>query len=349
MSEAIDRTQFASDNTSTAAPEVLAAVQTANQGFAGSYGGDATTRAAADRFRSCLETDVPVYFCFNGSVANSLVLAQVCQPFDAVLCHPLGHVDTDECAAPEFFTGGAKLLTVDGPDGKIDPARIEPVLARGHGIHSSRPRVLSLTQSTEVGTVYSVDEIKALCAAAHEAGLLVHMDGARFANALAHLGCSPADLTWRAGVDLLTVGGTKNGGFLNEAVVFFDVRLAEGFEYRRKQGGQLASKMRFLSAGWLGLLENDVWLRNARQANRAAQRLAAGLSGIDSLELAFPVEANAVFVRMPAATAAALHHRGWHVYPFTDVNAWRFMCSWCTDDAAVDALLADAREIGKVK
>lgn len=344
--------QFASDNTSPICPEAFEAMRLANESprFTSGYGDDGVTREAIGLIRDVFETDCEVFFVFNGSAANSLALSSICRSYDGILCHSLSHADTDEANAPEFFTRGAKLIHLDGPAGKIDPATIAPALRRGHGIHSSRIRAVTLTQATEVGAVYAPDEIRAITDARRidgAADLKFHMDGARFANAMIALGdgVCPKDITWKAGIDVLTFGGAKNGLPATEAIVFFDKTLANEFEWRRKQGGQLASKMRYLAAPWIGVLKDGAWLRNAAHANAAARRLGDGLASIRGVKLRFPVEANGVFAELPEGLAEGLHERGWHFYAFTDVDAWRFMCSWNADDFAIDALLADAREI----
>lgn len=269
--------QFASDNYSGICPEAWAAMAEANADHAGSYGNDRWTQRATDLLRDIFETDCEVFFVFNGTAANSLALAALCQPYHSILCHELAHIETAECGAPEFFANGSKILLLPGAHGKIDPAEIERVVKKRTDIHYPKPGALSLTQATETGTVYSVTEVQTLAETAHRLGLRVQMDGARFANAVASLGVAPAEITWRAGVDVLCFGGSKNGIALGEAVVFFNRELARDFDYRCKQGGQLASKMRFLSAPWLGMLQDGAWLRHARQANAMAQRLATGL------------------------------------------------------------------------
>ena len=337
--------QFASDNYAGICPEALAALTAANAGHAPAYGEDEWTRRVSDRLRALFETDCDVYFAFNGTAANSLALASLCQSYHSVICHELAHVDTDECGGPEFFSNGSKLLPAKGEGGKLTPAAVEEVIARRSDIHYPKPHVVTLTQATEVGTVYRPAEVAAIAELAHARGLRVHMDGARFANAVASLGTSPADVTWRAGVDVLCFGGTKMGLPVGEAVIFFDRRLAEDFAYRCKQAGQLASKMRFLSAPWLGMLEDDVWLRHAHHANAMARRLADGLATLPGAKLLFPVEANGVFAELPAAAIAGLRARGWRFYTFIGAGGARFMCAWDTTPERVDALLADLREL----
>ena len=333
------RTQFASDNTAGICPEALDALQAANEGWLASYGNDAITREVCDRLRELFETECDVYFVFNGTAANSLALATMCQSYHSVICTDAAHIETDECGAPEFFSNGTKLLTAPHRDGKLQVEDVRLLATRRKDIHYPRPRVVSIAQTTETGTVYRPGEVAALSAVAREQGLRLHMDGARFANAVAALGLSPADVTWRAGVDVLCFGGTKMGLPVGEAVVFFDRGLSEEFAWRCKQAGQLASKMRFLSAPWLGMLRDDVWLRHAAHANRMAARLAEGLCALPGVSLISPCDANGVFVELPAPAVAALGDAGVVYYTFIGGGA-RFMCSWATSDAAVDELVA---------
>lgn len=335
---------FASDNYAGICPEALAAMLDANADHAAAYGDDEWTRRVSDRMRALFETDCDVYFVFNGTAANSLALASLCQSYHSVICHEAAHVMTDECGAPEFFSNGAKLLPAPGEFGKLVPEEVSRLVEKRSDIHYPKPKVVTLTQATELGTLYRPQEIAAIGERARHHGLRVHMDGARFANAVAALGVSPAELTWRAGVDVLCFGGTKMGLPVGEAVVFFDRRLSEDFAYRCKQAGQLASKMRFLAAPWLGLLENDVWLRHAAHANAMAQRLSQGLADLPGLRLIAPTEANGVFVDLPDAVASGLRQRGWRFYNFIG-GAARFMCAWDIEPETVDALLEDAREL----
>ena len=271
-----DLQQFASDNYSGICPEAWAAMEAANQGQAPAYGEDEWTARAADAFRVQFESPCEVFFVFNGTAANSLALASLCQSYHSVICTASAHVETDECGAPEFFSNGSKLLVAPSADGKLTPDAIRTIATNRNDIHFPKPRVVTITQPTETGQVYSLDELRAISACCRELGLSLHMDGARFANACASLGCSPADMTWRAGVDVLCFGGTKNGMAAGEAILFFNAKLAEDFDYRCKQAGQLASKMRFLSAPWVGLFESGAWLRNAAHGNACAARLAQG-------------------------------------------------------------------------
>ena len=340
-------TQFASDNTSGACREAWDALCEANAESAPGYGTDRWTRGASDKLREVFEADAEVFFCFTGTAANSMSIAHLAHSFESVICHEFAHVETDECGGPEFFTHGSKLLLTSSPSGKMDPTQVRRIVERRTDIHYPRPAVLSLTQSTELGTVYSAAETGLLCEVAHGLGLRVHMDGARFANAVAATGASPAELTWKAGVDVLCLGGTKNGLPVGEAVVFFDRDRAEGFDYRCKQAGQLASKMRFIAAPWLGVLRNDAWLDHARHANAMADRLAAGLGGLEGIELIRPREANAVFVTLDPAIRARLREKGWVFYDFIGDAGSRLMCSWATRVEEVDALVEDAREASR--
>ena len=334
--------QFASDNTAGVCPEAMAAFVHANDtGHEVSYGEDSWTQKVCDRIRELFETDCEVFFVFNGTAANSLVLAAMCQSYHSVICLDKAHIETDECGAPEFFSGGSKLLTAPGRDGKLTPDDIEDLATKRDDIHYPKPKAISLTQATEVGTVYSVEEVRAIATMAKRHNLKIHMDGARFANAVATLGVSPADITWRAGVDVLVFGGTKNGLPVGEAVVFFDKALAEDFAYRVKQAGQLASKMRFISAPWLGLLDNDVWLKNAAHANAMARRLYDRVKNLDGAQVLFEVQANGVFVELPKAVRNGLRARGWQFYTFIGDGGCRFMCAWDLLPETVDRLGED--------
>jgi threonine aldolase len=336
---------FASDNYSGICPEAWTALAEANRGHEVSYGNDTWTQRAADLIREIFETDCEVFFVFNGTSANSLSLASLCQSYHSVLCHELAHIETAECGAPEFFANGSKILLLPGANGKISPANIGHARRR-NDIHYPKPRVLSVTQVTEVGTVYSPAELRALTETARGLGLRVHMDGARFANAVASLGVAPKEITWQAGVDVLCFGGSKNGIALGEAVVFFNRDLANEFDYRCKQGGQLASKMRFLSAPWVGMLKDGAWLRHAAHGNAMAKRLEAGLRQLPGVQIGYPVESNTVFTKIPAAARDGLEARGWKFYTgVITPDESRLMCSWDTTPGDVDAFVADLREM----
>jgi threonine aldolase len=339
------RRQFGSDNFAGMCPEAWDALAEANHGHQASYGNDIWTAEAADLIRDLFETKCEVFFVFNGTAANSLALASMCQSYHSILCHELAHVETDECGAPEFFSNGTKVLTMAGENGKVTPAEVERMVKRRSDINYPKPRVVSLTQSTELGTVYTPDELKNIWSVTKSLGLRVHMDGARFANAVASLGVPPKEITWQAGVDVLSFGGTKNGIALGEVVVFFDPKLAEEFAYRCKQAGQLASKMRFLSAPWVGLLRDGNWLKRAAHANAMAARLAEGLAQFPLAKLMFPRQANAVFVELPTPIVEGLWQRGWLFYTFIGRGGCRFMCAWDTTAADVDEFLADLKSL----
>jgi threonine aldolase len=345
MSTPSQKTQFASDNTAGVCPEAWEATSRANRDNEPSYGADAWTERAANLLRELFETNCDVYFVFNGTAANSLALASCCQSYHSVICHEHAHIMNDECGAPEFFSNGTKLLGAPGDHGKITPAQIAHLASKRTDIHYPKPRVVSLTQSTEFGTIYSAEELAAIHETAARHGLAIHLDGARFANAAAALGVPPKAITWQAGVDVLCFGGTKLGMANCEAVVFFNRDLALEFDYRCKQAGQLASKMRLLAAGWVGVLEDGAWLKHASHANRCAQLLAAGLEKATGLAPAHPVQANAVFFPLPDKITQGLRERGWVIYNFIGGNDIRFMCSWRTTQADIDALLADIGEI----
>lgn len=341
---------FESDNTSPVAPEVMEAILRENVGPASGYGADPATERLNPLFSQLFEKEVAVFLVPTGTAANALALAQFTPPWGAVYCHEQAHINADECGAPEFFTNGAKLVPVPGPHGKLDPDAVAAALGliRARDQHRVVPSVLSLTQSTEAGTVYRPEEVAALSALAREHGLAVHMDGARFGNAVAALGCAPADLTWRAGVDVLAFGGTKNGALGAEAVVFFEPERARDFVYRRKRGGHLLSRMRFSSAQFEALLRDGLWLRLAGHANAMAARLAQGLTALPGARLLHPVEANEIFVCLPDGLADALRARGFRFYAWTG-GAVRLVTSFATRAEDVDALLQAAREFSRTE
>ncbi|MCA1591294.1 MAG: low specificity L-threonine aldolase [Acidobacteria bacterium] len=289
---------FASDNNAGVHPDILGAIQSANDGHVVAYGDDSYTAAAVAKFREHFGEEVDVYFVFGGTGANVLGLKSLTSPYHAVVCAETAHINVDECGAPENYAG-CKLLTLPAPDGKINAGQIEPLLHAVGIEHHAQPKVISVSQSTEMGTVYGPREIKELTDFAHRHGLLLHMDGARLANAAAHLGVSLRDITSEAGVDVLSFGGTKNGMMYGEAVVFFDGSLSRDFKFIRKQGMQLSSKMRFIAAQFTALLSDDLWRRNAAHANRMAMLLADAVSEIPRIRLTQKVESNAVFATLP--------------------------------------------------
>jgi threonine aldolase len=336
--------QFASDNYAGITPEAWEAMAQANLGHAPAYGDDAWTARATDLIRELFETDCEVFFAFNGTAANSLALAALCQSYHSILCHEISHIETDECGAPEFFSNGTKILLLSGEAGKLGPRAVDDAVRRRSDVHYPKPRVLSVTQSTEIGTVYSHEELGRLGETAKRLGLTYHMDGARFGNAIATLNVAPKEITWRCGVDVLCFGGTKMGMAFGEAIIFFRKDLAQEFEYRCKQAGQLSSKMRFLAAPWIGMLHDGAWLRHAWHSNACAARLSEGLSAIQQASLLAPTQANAVFAALPEAAVDGLREKGWRFYTFIGSGGARFMCAWDTTQADVDALLDDIRQ-----
>jgi threonine aldolase len=336
--------QFASDNFAGICPEAWTAMAQANHGHAPAYGDDVWTSRAADAFRRLFETDCEVFFAFNGTAANSLALAALCQSYHSVICCASAHAETDECGAPEFFSNGSKLLVAPSADSKLTPAAIRALATGRSDIHFPKPRAVTISQPNEAGEVYLPDEIRAISAVCGDLGLRLHMDGARFANACASLGCSAAELSWRAGVDVLCFGGTKNGMAVGEAILFFDTALAEDFDYRCKQAGQLASKMRFLAAPWVGMLESQAWLRNAEHANASARRFADQIANVPGISPMFAVQANAVFLRAPEEVLTELRNRRWRFYTFIGGGA-RFMFAWDAEPERVDELARDVTEV----
>jgi len=313
------------------------------------YGADDWSARLEAKCAELFETRVAVFPVATGTAANALALAALTPPHGAIYCHPHSHAYADECGAPEFYSGGAKMVTVDGAHGRLAADGLAAALAaaRPHGVHNVRPAALTLSQASEAGTVYRADALAALAEVAHAHGMGVHMDGARFANALVGQGLSPADATWRCGVDVMSFGATKNGALAAEAVIFFRPELAAEFGERRKRGGHLFSKQRFLSAQLEAYLTDDLWLANARAANAAAARLAAGLAALDGVRLAHPVEANEVFAALPPAAVDALEADGFGFYRMGggphDEGTIRLVASFNTSDADVDAFVAAAR------
>src|SRR5262245_31894254 len=344
---------FASDNAAGVAPEILAAIAAANEGSALAYGNDALTRRVEQRFAELFEREVAVFLAPTGTAANALAIAHLTPPWGAVLCHAEAHIATDECGAPEFFGGGTKLIGLLGLACKIGADDFSVALDRGQwgGPHHVSPAVLSLSQATEAGTIYQPDEVRGLAAVAHARGLSVHMDGARLANALARLDVTPAQATWKAGVDVLSFGATKGGALAAEAILFFDPARAAGMQERRKRAGHLVSKHRFLAAQMEAYLIDDLWLRLARQANAMADQLGRGLAAAGHCPV-WPVEANEVFVALPKATCERLQSAGASFYPWTTDSLpnrsalsdhtmlIRLVCSFATQAADVARFVA---------
>jgi threonine aldolase len=347
---------FASDNGAGVAPEILEAIVQSSRVEAPAYGADDYTRRAEARLGEVFERRASAFLVATGTAANALALGALTRPWEAVFCHEEAHIQEDECGAPEFFTAGAKLVGVPGLAGKITPEALSETLARfpRGQVKTTQPGALSLSQASEAGTIYRPDEVAALAAIAHEAGLAVHMDGARFANALVAAGVSPADMTWRAGVDALSFGATKNGALACEAVIFFDPDRAPGFPYQRKRAGQTLSKGRFLGAQMEAYLTDGLWLDLARRANEAARRLSQGLQRAPGVRLAWPTEANEVFVIAPDELASAWRAAGakFHSWssrsiapgeaPRAGETMARLVTSFATSEREVDALIAIA-------
>jgi len=336
------RTSFASDNYAGALPEVIDAIAAANAGHAPSYGADDWTRRTQARFRDHFGPDARAYLVLNGTGANVVALRALTKPWDAVVCAETAHLNVDECGAPEQVAG-LKLLTLPTPDGKLTPELVARRLVRFGDEHAVQPRVMSITQSSELGTVYSVEETRALADQAHEHGMLLHVDGARLANAAAALDLPLRALTTDAGVDAVSFGGTKNGLVIGEAVVLLRPDVGEGVDYLRKQSMQLASKMRFLAAQFDALLDADRWRRSAAHANAMARRLADALGGVPGVRVTQSVDANAVFALLPPAATERLQER-WRFYVWDEsTGEVRWMCSWDTTPEDVDAFAADVR------
>ena len=343
---------FRSDNVAGVHPAIIRAIEAANGGPAMPYGNDAITKRLEKRFAEMFETELAVFPVATGTAANALSLAAMTPPWGAIYCHADSHVLMDECNAPEFYASGARLAPLPGEHGKLAPKTLEAALKSAPpGVHHAQPAAVTISQLSEAGTAYAPDHVAALAKLAHARGLGLHMDGARFANALAGLGCSPADITWRAGVDILSFGATKNGALAAEAIVVFRKDLAETLGFRRKRAGHLFSKMRFLSAQIEAYLTGDLWLKNARHANAQAKRIAEGLGAAPGVRIAHPVDGNEVFAEMPAAMAKALEEAGFALEPWAGDPDFdpkrplmRLVAAFDTDPKSVDALIAAARK-----
>jgi threonine aldolase len=336
---------FASDNVTGAAPAVIEALARANEGPMPPYGADPITARVEVRLSEVFERDCKVFPVATGTAANVLALSVVTPPYGAIYCHALSHINVDECAAPEFYSGGAKLVLLEGEGAKFSAAALAAAITGGGDVHHVQPAAVSISQSSELGAVYRPEEIAAIAEVARAHGLPLHMDGARFANGLVALGRSPAEATWLAGVDILSFGASKNGALAAEAVVFFNPEQAGDFIYRRKRGGHLFSKMRFLSAQLEAYLEDDLWLKNAGHANAMARRLAEGLAALPGARLTHEVEANALFPHLPKALIAGLLAEGFQFYPWGDEDAGqiRLVTAFNTREEDVAAFLACAQ------
>lgn len=336
---------FASDNYAGVHPEIMDAIRQANTNHAGSYGNDEYTQKAIEKFKSHLGDDIEVFFVYNGTGANVLGLSALTHSFHSILCAEGAHINVDESTAPEKFTG-CKLVTIASPDGKLYPDKIAAKINRIGDQHHPQARVISISQATEYATVYTVDEIKAISKLAKQHNLYLHVDGSRIANAAVHLQKELRDFTRDAGVDVLSFGGTKNGMMFGEAVVIFNPALAAGFSYLRKQGMQLHSKMRFISAQFLALLSNDLWRRNATHTNAMAQLLAAEVSKLgDAVRITQKVEANGVFAVLPAYVIPKLQEKAFFYTWNESINEVRWMCSWDTTEQEVRKFAADLKAL----
>ncbi len=339
--------RFASDNAGPVHPKVMEALTKANEGWALPYGNDAITESAIARVRDTFEApDAAVYFVATGTAANALALATVTQPYDTIFCTPEAHIEEDECNAPEFYTGGAKLTLVESDDALLNPKALEAAIAKLGSLHGPQLGAVSLTQVTERGTIYTLDQIAEIARIAKGAKMPLHLDGARFANACNVLGCTPAEMSWKAGVDVVSFGGTKNGLMGVEAVVFFDPKHAWPFELRRKRGGHLHSKNRYLAAQMDAYLSDDLWLDMAAQANMAASKLASGLRAVDRVAFDHPPHANMLFVSFPRADHLRLQNAGAHYACFGDLAGAsdemvgaRLVCDWSMTDAHINTFI----------
>jgi threonine aldolase len=343
---------FSSDHVAPACDAILTAVNQANTGFVTSYGGDELTERLQSLASELFEKQVAIFPVTSGTAANALALSQIVPTFGAIYCYEAAHIVTDEAGAPAFFTGGAQLIGFPAANGKIHPEQLTKAVAFAEdlGIHHVKPGAVTLTQATEWGTVYGLEEIAAISAVARRHELPVHMDGARFANAVAHLRCTPAEATWKCGVDVLSLGATKNGALGADAVVFFDPARARDFERRRKRAGHLMSKLRFVSAQLIAYLSNALWLENARHANAMAMRMAEGLKRVSGAKLLHPVQANEVFLSLPEESVSSLEMQGFHFYrwPLHAAESgvtMRLVTCFATTNADVDEFIAAAASI----
>ena len=331
---------FASDNVTGACPEVMDAVVAANSGIATSYGDDEWSSRLQTKLSEIFETDVEVFLAVSGTASNALALSSLAPVFGKIYCHELSHINTDECGAPEFFTGGAKLIPMRSSNGRIKANELAETIRGSGNVHVTQPSVVSITQSCETGTVYQLDEIKAISKIARKHKMSVHMDGARFANALVSLDVSPAEMTWKSGVDVLTLGGTKNGCLAAEAIIFFKPDMVGNFPYLHKRSGQLLSKMRFISSQLEAYVTDDLWIRNAQHANSMAKILSEGLNAFSNIELAYPTQSNEVFVYLPRELIDYLNNAGYDINEEElDGKAVRFVTAWNSELKDVDRLL----------
>ena len=335
-----ERVKFASDNISGACPEVLDAILKANDGDSTPYGNDQISTDLQKKFSDLFEKDVIIFPTASGTAANALALSTMTPSFGNIYCHKLSHINTDECGAPEFYTGGGKLVTLNGINGKITTEELDQAISGKGIVHHTQPSSVSITQVCETGEVYQLDEIKKISDVAHKYNLNMHMDGARFANALVSLDTTPAEMTWKSGIDVLSFGATKNGCIAAEAIIFFNKDLVGNIAFLMKRAGHLLSKMRFVSAQLDAYITNDVWLRNARHANKMGKKLSDGLSKFNDIEIAYPTEANEVFAKFPRNKIEHLNSEGYKMNEEElDGKAIRLVAAWNTKDSDVDQLL----------
>ena len=335
-----ERVKFASDNVAGACPEVLDALMKANEGDSAPYGNDDYSKVLQEKFSEIFEKEVIVYPTASGTAANALALSTMTPVFGNIYCHKLAHINTDECGAPEFYTGGAKLIPLTGINGKITPEELEKNISGTGIVHHTQPSSISVTQVCETGEVYELDEIKKITDVAHKHKLNMHMDGARFANALVALNCTPAEMTWKSGIDVLSFGATKNGCIAAEAIIFFKPELVGNISFLMKRAGHLLSKMRFVSAQLDAYISNDVWLKNAKQANEMGKKLSDGLVKHNSIKLAYPTQANEVFAKFPREMIEHLNSLGYKMNEDElDGQAVRLVAAWNTQNSDVESFL----------
>jgi len=335
-----ERVKFASDNVAGACPEVLDALMKANEGDSAPYGNDDYSKVLQEKFSEIFEKEVIVYPTASGTAANALALSTMTPVFGNIYCHKLAHINTDECGAPEFYTGGAKLIPLTGINGKITPEELEKNISGTGIVHHTQPSSVSVTQVCETGEVYELDEIKKITDVAHKHKLNMHMDGARFANALVALNCTPAEMTWKSGIDVLSFGATKNGCIAAEAIIFFKPELVGNISFLMKRAGHLLSKMRFVSAQLDAYISNDVWLKNAKQANEMGKKLSDGLMKHNSIKLAYPTQANEVFAKFPREMIEHLNSLGYKMNEDElDGQAVRLVAAWNTQNSDVESFL----------
>ena len=335
-----ERVKFASDNVAGACPEVLDAILKANEGDSIPYGNDQISTDLQNKFSEIFEKEVVVFPIASGTAANALALATLTPSFGNVYCHKLAHINMDECGAPEFYTGGGKLVTLQGNKGKITADELDKTISGKGIVHHTQPSSVSITQVCETGEVYQLDEIKKISEVTHKHNLNIHMDGARFANALTSLNCSPAEMTWKSGIDVLSFGATKNGCIAAEAIIFFKKDLVGNIAFLMKRAGHLLSKMRFVSAQLDAYISNDVWLKNAKHANNMGKMLSEGLAKHNSIEIAYPTEANEVFAKFPRHMIEHLNSEGYKMNEDElDGKAVRLVAAWNTKASDVESFL----------